>query len=78
MIITGKCSRASTTRHRTRNRARHKRADLADFSNYRLLHVVTNVVHTKPRRLSEDTVARILFAQGNQQGLHLPAVTLDD
>src|SRR6266566_4167475 len=28
--------------------------------------------------LSEDAVARILFAQGNQQGWHMPAVTLDD
>src|SRR5207248_5380033 len=29
-------------------------------------------------RLLDDAVARILFAQGNQQGLHLPAVVLDD
>jgi hypothetical protein len=33
---------------------------------------------TKPPRLSEDTVARIFFAQGNQQGRQLPLVTLDD
>jgi hypothetical protein len=34
--------------------------------------------HTKLSRLLDDAVARILFAQGNQQGLHLPAVVLDD
>jgi hypothetical protein len=28
--------------------------------------------------VSEDTVARIFVAQGKQQGLHVPAVTLDD
>src|SRR6266478_3825429 len=31
-----------------------------------------------PPLLSQDAVARILFAQGNQQGWHMPAVTLDD
>src|SRR5207302_2776396 len=30
------------------------------------------------RLISEDTVARILFAQGGQQGLHLSAVALND
>src|SRR5438105_7668969 len=34
--------------------------------------------HTKLSRLLDDAVARVLFAQGNQQGLHLPAVVLDD
>jgi hypothetical protein len=30
------------------------------------------------RLISKDTVARVLIAQGNQQRLHLAAVTLDD
>jgi hypothetical protein len=30
------------------------------------------------RLISEDTIARILFTQGNQQGLHLSAVSLNN
>jgi hypothetical protein len=33
---------------------------------------------SKIRGLPDDAVARILFAQGSQQGLHEPAVALDD
>src|SRR5438094_7119570 len=32
----------------------------------------------KPWRSSEDTVARVFFAQGNQQGRQMPVVALND